>query len=131
MRTGMTDRVEPAMSPVQSGARLGDCCWKIPRATVSSWAPFLPTSSGHRKSFHIPMIVMRAIVMIGPVDMGMVTRKKRAMGPRPSSIAASSISRGSERKNCRRKNTEKGAMNRAGSIMPCIVSSHPSCLTRT
>ena len=76
-------------------------------------------------------MVMRVIVMTGPADIGMVILKKRETGPSPSIMAASSTSRGRERKNWRRKKMEKGAMKRAGSIMPCMVLSQPSCLMST
>ena len=59
-----------------------------------------------------------ARVMIGGTDIGRMILKKIRKWPAPSIMAASSISRGMPRKNCRRKKIANGVMKKNGRTMP-------------
>ncbi len=68
----------------------------------------------------MPMIVMRVIVMIGPAVMGMVT-EETADGSQSVATAFLHFPR-QERKNCRRKKIEKGAMKVREASCPASCS---------
>ena len=78
----------------------------------------LPTSSGQKYSFHMPMKVRMASVAIGAALIGRMIRKKIRKCPAPSSMAASSISRLMPRKNWRRKKIANGVISTYGATMP-------------
>ena len=122
----MTASVAAAISPVQSNWPCGVCARKACKA-VGSTCMSSPgaTTKGQKNSFHAPMPTRMAKVASGALDSGSTTRRKIMKCVAPSSSAASSSSRGNDRKNCRRKNTEKPDIKANGATMPASELSQP------
>src|SRR6478672_2170079 len=120
-----------AIRPGQSGEPPGVWDRKIPSARVSGCAFWsFAISNGQRYSFQDAIKVRIARVVIGAELIGTISLKKIRALDAPSIRAASSTSWLMPRKNCRRKNTANGVMNRNGRMMPGRVLSSPRLLIR-
>ncbi len=83
-------------------------------------------SSGRKKSFHEKKKWKRATAVIAGIDSGRITERKIRNGPAPSIVAASSRSRGIDRKYWRNRKTLNALAKKCGTISGSQVPFQPS-----
>src|SRR5262245_28363640 len=88
-------------------------------------------SSGTKKSFHAKKKWNRLTAVIAATDWGTITERRIRNGPAPSIIAASSSSRGIDRKYCRSRNTLYAFAKQWGMISGSHVPFQPSHVNST